>query len=254
MAIFLSTLFFSCSQEEVPKTQIISDEEISSRETTNCTGDLGVTSQFCLLGELETTLIHPDYPGCSFPVTVKYNVCFDHPELPDAIYVGDIEWGEHNCSEFSSDVLEVFLLGNPDLNDFIVDFLDKSYIALEPNLVSITGGIVQCGGETASTTITWVWSSCYALCLSKYWNKTGQEQVNFKKYSCASSGCCQRTTKLCRNDSGEIVRTTSTSATLYDDNCEGSSVDDTLLDSDGNPSMGNGKRCFYVSVCNFSCE
>ncbi|TVR76012.1 MAG: hypothetical protein EA409_13830 [Saprospirales bacterium] len=168
---------------------------------------------------VDTVVINnlPNYPHCKFTVIFHTYIC-DLGNLLD-VTVGDFQILHHDCLSFSND------LQNPNIQSiystFIADFDLSVWEVLEEYIIDKyfdDPNIFNCGSGMFWN-INFVRSACYRM--PTFMQGEGIEVIY--KVSCGSQ-CCEKHTRVCRNQDGTLNLTTYDATNPWFITCDGPDI------------------------------
>ncbi len=223
------------------------------QRSTGCAVNLGDLDCGAVDTLILTDFEHPDYPGCTFQISVPYVNCFAGAGF-FGNFAGNYQIIGHDCPQYVVDLQAAAALGDDDLIAFVETF---SVAVLSETTFQIAllddGNSLICGQE--SFVVTWVKSQCTAVCVTDY----GDGLTSHRTFNCANTGCCYTTTEICINDENELETIITRIPTQLPANCGGGSP---LVSTGpggvqapgGGTSQSPGFTCTYITKCQFTCE
>ncbi len=256
VVILTTVLIYSCGKE-----QMITDHSSVKNESTEFRGEEPVYGDpfalIDLLGEscvpssiiipgcndsvyIQTTTItdHEMYPGCTFKVVYKMQLC-QSQNLID-LTVGDFQIIEHNCQAFSEDLNNNYNTLN--FREFMTNFETKMWNSISQILTEqVSNSINITCGEGAVFNINYIRTSCYKYVALK--SKTNLYETI--KVACGTQ-CCERHSRICRKSDGSYMITTYDVTRPWNITCD--------LPNTGIPTLIiPPSKIVWISECSVTC-
>lgn len=266
LVLFFCFIFSSCSVNEPQKLEALdeNDQPLELREA-GCGINLNDAGCSSILQYITTITTHPDYPGCSFEVSLNYVNCITDPGpfgQNNSILAGDFTIISHDCQQYSDDVSLATSAGDFALFEFVQEFDKLMLIELEVGLAIEADAVNECGQPQFSE-ITIFSASCYAICTKQI--LVGEFTFNsVVEIPCESSGCCARSSWVCfdpitqtyiqETRGGAILINGQPSAclgSLYD---LGSDPGTFPFPEEDNDEIYDISDCTYITKCNHVCD
>lgn len=121
LLLFLVLVSCNDSRDDI----LVDNTELTARsQSTNCLEDVPTTGS-CFDGVLSWPIAIPEYPGCTFNVSVEYIQCSSLTGMFNitSLFLGAIEINDHDCPAYDQDVNTA--IANGTINDFTIA-IDKS--------------------------------------------------------------------------------------------------------------------------------
>ncbi len=173
-----------------------------------------------LLDTLEIVGI-PDYPDCIFEIQVSYCPTVDMGGNP-TYHITHFKWlNSGDCDAYQDDFEEIVIIGDGNSDVFFLNIEDQLYERMEAYFYALGNDGRDCtsGG---TVTVEFINTTCNSICIYEEVFTTegpghgglsgglhhGEGASNLRgprpiyvyvKQTCASSGCCVRTTRMCFN-------------------------------------------------------
>lgn len=143
----------------------------------------------------------PAYPGCTFELTYRYQICAQLPGLMDiAIY--DFQIVDYNCPQFALDLAAAYAANT--VESFINSVEPQLYSALEKYHMQnyVNGSNFNCNNGTVFN-IDFITPTCKKYCLRP--SRNTRDGWVYVKITCNSVACCERHSKWCWNGTSWVL-------------------------------------------------
>ena len=207
VAIMTTFFIYSCvnDTDKQSLTSPLNIENRSNGDLLDLLGTACVPSSIVIPGACNDTIYtdtveimnHNMYPGCTFKLIFKRQECKLGSSLED-VTIGDFQILEHNCSQFSTDLFNYY---NQSIwSNYIIDFESEMWNKIRDYIISqkVTGNKFPCLGGVFFN-INFIRASCYRYASIIQKNGLGIST----KLACGSQ-CCERHTRVCRNQDGSL--------------------------------------------------
>lgn len=252
LLFFLSLLIYlSCSnsQNEINEAQATIQAETRGGEE-NLLDYIGTGCHFseqdcpaAIITVPSIPVTIPSYPGCTFYLTYRYQICAQLPGLMDvAIY--DFQIVDYDCPQFAADLAAAVSANTAEI--FINTVEPQLYSALESQhmINYVDGTKFKCNNQGVFN-IDFITPTCKRYCLKP--SLRTRDGYVYVKINCNSGACCQRHSIWCWDGTQWVLKSPPTYVSLE--------PWQTYCQTGGQPSPEMPPYCVHIigESCTFKC-